>query len=104
MPRDLPLVSSEPAVFFVYLDQECGHLKPGFHSHSFLSALIGLDACWGPELKAGAAHSPAAFTLQAKPKIAVTRTRSVLSFHLRVYKETFDSELPKRTTPLTALL
>jgi hypothetical protein len=64
-----------------------GHLKPGFHSHSFLSAVIGLDARWGPELKAGAAHSAAAFTLQAKPNIAVTRTRSVLPFHFKGYKE-----------------
>jgi hypothetical protein len=50
---------------------------------------MGLDARWGPELKAGAAHSSSAFTLQAKPNIAVTRTRSALSFHFKVTKKAF---------------
>ena len=41
----------------------------------------------GSGTKAGAAYSTAVFKLRAKPNIAVTRTRSVLSFHFRLQRK-----------------
>ena len=53
-------------------------------------SVIGLDACMGSKVrKAGAAHSPAGFVVQAQADNAVTRTRSWIHVHPSTYADSF---------------